>query len=303
MKYLFIEKLLDAAAPLEANAAEFEAIVASRSCGNHALAIEEKYSLVLRNFFEFERELHRLNLESLTTKLTTADMLLDGLRDVNRVLMNLMSAQRTYCDHVPQHLNDICGEASAEAEAFKQKTSEEFDSCLGYKVTTGLRNHAQHSGFPVHFLSLDSKWREDEHRRICDHVIRAQFLREDIVGNRKVNGLVRAAISEMSEKVDVMPLVRESMSSFARLHLHVREMLLSRVNESDRQLEAAYEKFEKHAKRKPVGLNVVRIDHAGKEIDSCTIALLGRDRRRHLERQSGVLINMERHSLNSHSFE
>ena len=302
MKYLLIQKLLDAAPPLESSETEFEAIVASRSCGNHALAIEEKYSLVLRNYFEVEREIHRLNLESITTKTITAGMLLDGIRDVNRVLMNLMSAQRTYVDHVPQHLNDICGANSVEAEGFKTKTSEEFDSCLGYKVTTGLRNHAQHSGFPVHFLSLESKWREEEHPRICDHLVRAQFLRDDIVGNMKVGALVRTAIAKMPEKVDVIPLVRESMSSFARLHLHVRETLLSRVNESDRRLEAAYEKFEKHAERKPVGLNVIRIDDTGNEIGGCTIALLGRDRRKHLEEQSGVLVNMERHSLCSHSF-
>ena len=295
MPYHYIERLLSPAAPLQAGSADFEAIAKARLSTNHALAIEDKYSLILQNYFEFEQQLHRLALENLLYRGSRWTDFVDDIRNVNRVLMNLLSAQRMYVDHIPQHLNKIFAPSDLQSEAFVAATRAEFDGSSGYRLLYTLRNHAQHGEFPVQSLSLGSKWLEEGQLRNCSHTATAFAHRDDVVQNKDLNAKVRTEVSAMPEKIDLVPFARENMSSFARLHRVVRDALRPQLEESDSVLKTAYVRFEQHAGRKPIGLYIVQSGDDGAEIDSHSVFLEGIERRVRLEQESATITNMEQH--------
>jgi len=295
MPYHLIERLLNPAAPIEAEASDFDAIARARLATTRALAIEDKYSLVLQNYFEFEQQLHRLALENLLYHSNRWTDFVDDIRDVNRVLMNLLGAQRMYVDQIPQHLNTVFAPSEAQAKTFVAATRTEFDGSRGYRIMYTLRNHAQHGEFPVQSLSLGSKWLEEGQLRHCSHTATAFAHRDDLVQNKDLNAKVRSEFSAMPEKIDLSPLVRENISSFARLHRIVREELRPRLEESDIVLRTAYARFEEHAGRKPIGLFIVQSGDDGAEIDSHSVFLEGIDRRVRLEQESATMTNMEQH--------
>jgi hypothetical protein len=295
MPYHFIERLLSPAAPIEAAASDFDAIASARLTTTQALAIEDKYSLILQNYFEFEQQLHRLSLAYLLFRDSRWTDFVDDIRDVNRVLMNLLGAQRMYVDQIPQHLNKVFAPSESQSRTFVAATRTEFDGSPGYRILYALRNHAQHGEFPVQSLSLDSKRLEEGQLKHYSHTATAFAHRDDLVQNKGLNAKVRAEVSAMPEKIDLSPLVRENMSSFARLHLVVREELRPRLNESDSALRTAYARFEEHAGRKPIGLYIVQSGDDGAEIDSHSIFLEGIERRVRFEQESATITNMEQH--------
>jgi len=295
MPYHYIERLLDPAAPIQADAADFEAIANARVSTIQALATEDKYSLVLQNYFEFEQQLHRLALQNLMYRGSRWSDHVDDIRDVNRVLMNLLSAQRMYVDQIPQHLNSVFAPSDDQSNVFVVATRAEFDGALGYRFMYTLRNHSQHGEFPVQSLSLGSKWLEEGSLRHCSHTATAFAHRDDLVQNKDLNSKVRTEVSAMPEKIDLAPLVRENMSSFARLHRVVRDLLRPRIGESDSALKTAHFRFEQHAGRKPIGLYIVKSADDGSEIDSHSVFLEGIERRVRLEQDSATMTNMEQH--------
>lgn len=296
MPYRYIEKVLNAsAAPLHATEMEFLATGAARVCTAQALAMEDKYSLILQNYFEFEQALHRLALENLLYRANKWTDHVDNIRDVNRVLMNLLTAKKMYVDQIPQHINRIYAPSDAESRLFTEATRKEFDGFLGYRVMYTLRNHAQHGDFPVQSLSLGSTWQEDGQARHCAHTAIAFAHRDDVVQNTDLNAKVRAEVSEMPEKIDLVPLVRESMSCFARLHRTMRETIGERLANAESTLKHAHAHFEAHAGRRPVALYIVHVGDDGSELESHSIFLDALERRARLELQSATLTNMEQH--------
>lgn len=259
------------------------------------MAIEDKYSLILQNYFEFEQQLHRLALENLLYRGSRWSDFVDDIRNVNRVLMNLLSAQRMYVDQIPRHLNTVFAPSDSQSQVFVCATRSEFDVTSGYRILYALRNHAQHGEFPVQSLSLGSKWLEDGEVRYCAHTAIAFAHRDDLVQNKDLNAKVRAEILMMPEKIDLAPLVRENMSSFARLHQVVRDELRARLLESDSAIRTAYIRFEEHAGRKPIGLYIVQSGEDGVEIASHSVFMESIERRVRLEQESATITNMEKH--------
>jgi hypothetical protein len=302
MKFDLDQLVLGRPTPLESTEAEFHALKTSRSCVQHALAIEEKYSVTLRNYYEIEREVHRLAAEFLLLNGDPRHWLLDGLRDMNRVFMIYMTGLKTFLDHVPQHINAIYGPSSPEAQRFATKTSEEYDGSLGYLVVTkALRNHAQHQDFPVHNLVFGTRRYGDGQDMFFCNSVAATFNRNELLTNGEFNQLVRTTLGHLEEDVDVLPLVRQCMSSFGRLQVFVRELLQPRVVEADLHLESAYKRFQAHAnlQKEVFGLHAVKRDEAGKELEAFPFSVRGIERRKRMEAQNATKLNLERQMIAS----
>jgi hypothetical protein len=300
MIYRYIERLQAPAAPIQVLADDFERIAKARLSTTEALAVEDKYLLILQNFFEFEQQLHRLALQHLLYPKNEWDDFIDDVRDTNRVIMNLLGAQRMYIDQVPQHLSRILTTNDIQTNAFDMAKNNEYDNSLGYRILYALRNHAQHGDFPIQSLSLRSKWIANGQARRCSTIAIAFVHRDDLVQNKALNSKVRQEIASMPNEIDLAPLVRESMSSFARLHINFRDGLRSILKESDSTIKEAYALFEKHAGRKPMGLYIVQSKEDGTEIDSHGIFLDGIERRVRLENEISMITNMEQHYVSSY---
>ena len=294
MKYQLIQKLLDAAPPIDITERQLDALRFARVCVLQALAVEEKYTLLFRNYLEIEREMHRITLELLLMQDDHHNRMLDGLRDMNRVFMNLLTAQKAYVDQVPQHINRICGPKSEESARFSAKTRDEFDGYLGYRVLAALRNHAQHQDLPIHSLVHIGQRDKSGESSVLVNGLSATCDRDELLLNEKLSGAARAAIVAQDAKFDVLPLIRQCMSSFSRLQLYVRETLRDRAGASDVLLADTHERFRTHAQAtKLFGLHAAKVSDDGAEAESFVVTTNITERRKRLEGQTSTYTNLE----------
>lgn len=295
MRYALVERVIGHRDEVELSEEQFHGIGTSLSRTQDLLYIEEKYFLLLQNYFELERSFHDLALSNLLFSDFDRSDQLDDINLVNRHLANMLSATRMYVDHVPQHLNAIFGANSAECKAFTQATNQEYDVVLGYRLLYALRNHAQHSDFPVHSLSYGINWINHTGKRMCRHSVTA-YLHADEVGESKgFKSVMLAELKTLGEKIDLKPMVRQSLASFARIHTLVRKACADTATSEGAALESAVSMFERKTNRAPVGLAAVQIEDDGSHAASHSVHLGNVHRRRHLERRSNAITNLQDH--------
>ena len=147
---------------LEIDQTRFEEIKASRPILLHALAIEEKYEIIISNFLELEREAINASVsEMVRNHIEYKDFF--GVRlALNIRLVNLLTAVRLYTDQLASHICAcIPSDNNLKAEV-KSFFSTEYDASFEYRFMEALRNHVQHSGIPAHRISTGAKWTELE---------------------------------------------------------------------------------------------------------------------------------------------
>jgi hypothetical protein len=267
------------------------------------LAIEEKYALVLQNYVEFESVLHGLALRNLVLKVREWSDYVDGIQLVNGSLLNLLSSTKAYLDQIPQHLNIVFGDSSAQAAAFARLTNDEFDAHFAYRVVSALRNHLQHGDFPVKWLEFAGRWTMDGAiKDSCMHQIAAHLSTDDLISNGKIRGATRAELQALGEpRLDVKPLVRAYLSSMARLHLSVRKSVEEETQANEDKVRGLIAKAKDEASALQGGLAAVAVGEAKQVLERIPVFAENIDRRKHLQKRSSVLTNMEKHFLTGES--
>lgn len=266
------------------------------------LAMEEKYALVLQNYVQFESTLHGITLNHLVFRAHKWSDFVDGIQLVNGSLLNLLSSTKAYLDQVPQHLNDIFGEDSAQAKAFDKLTSREFDAHFEYRVISGLRNHLQHGDFPVRWLEFSSSWNttEEGDKELCAHKIAALMSIDELTRNDKIRALTREELKALGQsRLDVKPLVRAYLSSIARLHCSVRTAAEQKAQPAEERVRNLIIQAQNVAKNIPTGLSTVAISETGQFLEKIPVFIENIDRRKHLLSHSSMVTNLEKHFISA----
>lgn len=107
MRYQVQRLLLGLDNRIDLTESDWIALRAALNGAKHALAIEEKYDLVVRNEMAFERSVLDAALENLFRPSGSWSEFMNHVQESNLVLMNLLSTCRMYVDHVPQHLGKV----------------------------------------------------------------------------------------------------------------------------------------------------------------------------------------------------
>lgn len=235
MRFLLGPVSLSNTMPIEIGEPQFRAIIAAQDGFFEALAIEEKFDMVKRNYFIFEQSIHEIALSGQLYRDYEWSDQVQKLQTLNLHLMNYLSLCRTYVDHVPQHISAVHGDKSNERREFDAATNVEYDNCLGYRVMSALRNYVQHRGFPVHVLRSRSRIKKDSggDTRWVHSV--APFLSVEKL--KQESGLKASILAELDAKGpehNLTSLVRSNMSSFGRIHQKVRRGMKPLVIEWER---------------------------------------------------------------------
>jgi hypothetical protein len=77
--------------------------------------------------------------------------------NLNRYIMNLLTAVRTFLDHTERNLTHRHGKDSEQFQAFKKATAEAYDSSFAYRFLYKLRNYVQHRGMPIGKMSINTQ--------------------------------------------------------------------------------------------------------------------------------------------------
>lgn len=297
MNYFLLELVLNSKDQIAITRQEFEDIRKAKLIALETLAIEEKYYLLLQNYFDFEKSLHDHALTSLLFRDYDWSDKVDDIHSINKSLVNLLSAGKMYVDHVPQHLNTIFEPSLAESAEFETNTNVQYDVSFGYRVLAALRNHTQHSDFPIQSLTYNMNWINFTGKKVCRHSATANIHVDAIARNKKFKPAIRAELAAIGEKVDIKPIVRQYMSSFSVLHNQVRTALKPISAKWDKKLTDATTRFRSAFSREAIGLHATSVDDKGEYKERLSIFADVIDRRLYLERRATTISNLETHFI------
>jgi len=136
----------------------FKQLQTSRSVLLHALAIEEKYEIIISNFLELEREAVNISISNIYRSHVECKNFFGIRLNLNIRLINLLTSARLYRDQLLSHICACIPDKVSTKEEVKTLFSTEYGSSFEYRFMEALRNYVQHEGLPVHFLSMNSEW-------------------------------------------------------------------------------------------------------------------------------------------------
>ncbi|MFK5894586.1 MAG: hypothetical protein QM504_15300 [Pseudomonadota bacterium] len=235
-------------------------------------AFEEKLDLILMNYADLERELLDMSLQHSIFRGSIHELLIEGMHRVNRRLINLLTAIRLYQDQVSHSLSTVYGNTSTNYASFKTVMNKEYDDNLSYRAIEAIRNHVQHSSLPVTSIIFSEdavekspKDPKDYNQQIGFNVmpfIGIQYLEAD--KKFKKNTLKELkGISSKSNNIELVPLVRQYISSVARIHTKVRNLCKDDLEFSENTITTFRKTAEEKLGHASEGLAAIQCDSAG----------------------------------------
>jgi hypothetical protein len=162
MKYKLAREVLDSSASIELSEAEYLQLKSAQKNLIEALFMEEKLDVVISNYLELETDLLSSAARHMVQRNQDYIWFQTERNLLNRRLVNLLSACRSYVDQTKHHLSNIFGNESDVVTKIEEYKTKQYEQCLGYRVMEALRNYVQHRGFPIHAVTYNSQWVESK---------------------------------------------------------------------------------------------------------------------------------------------
>lgn len=286
MKYGITRRVANCVTFIELSHDEFNLARSAKENLMHALYIEEKINYVLENFVEFERELLNAAVDNVVFSDIAWSKSVNELHTVNRRIVNLLAACRLYLDQVAHNIHAIYGRASSQSILFRQATSDEYETHLGYRVMEAMRNYVQHRGFPVHLVTRSSKPVETAEGRRVMHTVIPNVDVSELAADAKFKASILQELQEFGNMIDLRPLIREFVSSIGRIHVRIREMLSGDICEWEATMTGIITRLCDTSGEKAIGIVVVAQDESGAYVEQVNVFEEFMTRRQDLERKS-----------------
>lgn len=138
--------------------------------------------------------------------------------DMDRHILNYLSAVRTFLDHSETNLKRRYGTDSLRVRRFKDACASAYDNNFSYRFLYKLRNYVQHCGMPPVELTLHSK-ETDPRSKDVQHSLAVRFNRDELLSKFNKWG------SRLTREIQELPLMFE-------INLYLTEMMkcLERIN-------------------------------------------------------------------------
>jgi hypothetical protein len=226
--------------------AEYSAIARAKQGVLTALALEEKFSLLLENYAEYESELLDVAVRSSIFSHQAWSEFQSDIHAVNRRLVNLLTATKLYADHVDHELIRLYGRGAAVPSTYRDERDKSRASVLSWRALELLRNVVQHRDFPIHELSLESSAdRDDPDRGFVRHSVHPSIAVQRLASDRRMDARDRQTLVDLAAKgqnLQLTPMVREYVAAIARLHGLIRGAMAPDLDVWDLAISSALEK-------------------------------------------------------------
>jgi hypothetical protein len=272
----------------------FKQLKNSRLVLSHALAIEEKYEIVISNFLELEREATNASISKMVRNHKEYRDIFDVSLALNIRLVNLLTAVRLYKDQLSSHICSCTSSDENNKIEIKKLFSTEFDASFEYRFMEALRNHVQHSGIPVHRISTGLKW-IDHDDGLLEYSLYFGAQKQELILDK---GFKKKVLSEMPDEVNLSVATRNYIEAISRIHKHAREKIEEVVESSRLYLEGAIRDYKVVYEKEPIGLYAYKYQ-GEEEIDGVPIITKWDDVRRELEKRNRELVNLRKRYVSS----
>lgn len=207
---------------LPISASTFTAAKKSFQDLNQLLLLEERFDSLATNFLDFEALLtaRLLQFEHLGFVDGNHQMLVR--RDVNRVLMNVMTSARGYIDQLPQITSSIFGKKDPRSTGALEILRKAYDQRQGYRTFEALRNHIQHAGLPVHMIRYSTRMIGEFPKLIATKSVQVLSKPQILAADKQFKPSTLKELLDMGEQIDLHPLLCQYVAGIADAHYYVR---------------------------------------------------------------------------------
>jgi len=222
----------------------YEDLLSSRNVLLESLFLEEKFDLLMENYYDLEKDILSSSLRYLIFYGNIQKQLHDTRLSITRSLINLLTTCRLYIDQSNHHIKLIVGSKSKIKEEHQKTKSNEYDSNLSYRILEELRNHAQHKGYPFHIITFSTKLVEPE---LGSPVVTSVIPKLSVKRLKGEGGFKQKVLNELCEigkdEIDLRPHIRSYIDSLQNIHRKLRKSTEDIVELSINKLEMACELF------------------------------------------------------------
>jgi hypothetical protein len=290
VRYIVRKAVLAPTPEVEISADEYSLLGTARSVLSSALAVEEKYEILIANFLALETQLLNVAATNAVRNTLTYSEFFEIRSALNVHAVNLLTAARLYLDQLPQDVADcLPGDADA-AERVKARCSKEYDEHFEYRFMEALRNHVQHRGMPIHFVRQDARWTsigEDGRMEFTvDIAAQRRYLEED-------EKFKKALLGEIAGDVDLKAACRRYVESLSAIHEFARHLIAEVTKSARARLESVHKRYAEVYSEKLTGLTASAMDD-GREISSVPLLLDWDDVRLELQKRNSQLVNLHK---------
>lgn len=221
---------------LEIDAEYFNTLKSSRAVLDNALAIEEKYAILINNYIEIEKQVVNEIIGHMATSSIECQDDFNIHLALNVKLVNLLTSGRLYQDQAPRHIRSCLPGLSDALKKANNLFSHEYDHNFHFRFMCALRNYVQHNGIPVHKGSRKTRWKNDH----LEYSLSLSASRSEIIHDNTFKTLI---LEEMPDEVDLRSASRSYIESMSNVHENLRKMINESVNNSRLNIEKARDDF------------------------------------------------------------
>ncbi len=139
--------------------------------------------------------------------------------NLNRHIMNLLTAVRTFLDHTERNLKHRHGKDSEQFQAFKKATAEAYDGSFAYRFLYKLRNYVQHCGMPIGKMSINMQLGEETPPGVSQS-LEVAFSRDSLLSNFDSWGSqIESELGSLPACFPIRPYITEMMTHVEKLQL------------------------------------------------------------------------------------
>lgn len=255
MKYTIRAWALGSYPELVIDEEKFNSLKQAKHCLTAALAIEEKYELLLSNYLDLEKECLNITSDYMVRNSTDYSKFFDIRLTFNRRVVNLLTSTKLYIDQILQHVKSCIPDNPDIAGSVKALFSSEYDEFFEYRFMEALRNYVQHRGLAVHSTSLGGKWTSHEEYKGLEFKTRLFTHKAEVEDDRAFKKQVS---KEMTDKVDLLYAIRVYVGSISKIHCNVRDLITPASEQARHQIQESINEYDAINKQKSVGLNAIR---------------------------------------------
>jgi hypothetical protein len=142
--------------------------------------------------------------------------------NLNRHIMNLLTAVRTALDLTDRNLKHRYGEHSERWQSFRKATNQAYDGSFAYRFLYKLRNYVQHCGMPIGHMSINAIPANKAGMRSpgTSQSLKVAFSRDSLLSNYDSwSPLVKSELASLPEFFPIRPLIAEMMIEVEKLQL------------------------------------------------------------------------------------
>ncbi len=271
MIYYLKKAVLNPSAKVEISRQSYFELKKSREFLSPVLSIEEQWDCVIQNYIELEQDILREAVNSMVILHDDYSAFQDIRLGFSRRLSNVLSSNKSYLHHTPQHLQKTL--IQDPKNKFSEITRQAYDKYYGFRFMEALRNYTQHRGVPIDEASFGVHWinNDKNERKGLRHNVAASISLEKLKSDKKFKTTVLEEMPVGTKKINLAPLLREHMEALGEIHDNVRKLVFDDLKSSKKALRIAIADYKNANDGNALGLCAFKCSEDGTVIDTVNI--------------------------------